>query len=200
MNTTVKRYTLGLVMATPATLGLLFVMQALIANDELPPEEVKPPVRLSFSREVTDVTPEPPEDKVKPPIKPELQPPSPPKPMVEGGGFVVEKVTPNDPTPRFTPRARQYSDGSAVPLMAVSPNYPQRARQRGQEGYVVIEFGITTNGKVVNPTVVDAQPSGVFDRAAIDAIRRYKYKPSVIDGQPVPVTGVLHRITFQLEG
>lgn len=200
MMTTVKRYALGFVLATPATVGLLFLMQSLIANDEQPLAEAEPTVRLSFARDVTDVTPEPRKEKVKQPIKPELEPPAPPRLVEVGGGVTVHKAAPRDPRVGFTPKASRYTDGSAVPLMAVSANYPQRARQRGQEGYVVIEFGISTAGKVVNPTVIEAQPSGVFDRAAIDAINRYKYKPSVVDGEPVPVTGVLHRITFQLEG
>jgi protein TonB len=39
----------------------------------------------------------------------------------------------------------------------------------------------------------------VFDRAALDAVARFKYRPKVIDGTPVPVT-VRHRITFELQG
>jgi len=53
--------------------------------------------------------------------------------------------------------------------------YPHAAVVRGIEGQVVIEFGLSAAGDVQDPRVISAQPTGVFDQAAIDAIRAWKY-------------------------
>ena len=58
---------------------------------------------------------------------------------------------------------------------------------------------MTTNGSVRDPVVVEADPQGIFDRAAISAALKFKYKPRVIDGVPVEVPGVRNKITFALE-
>ena len=48
------------------------------------------------------------------------------------------------------------------------------------------------------PVVIDAKPPGIFNRAAINAALKYKYKPKVINGEPVDVPGVKTRITFEM--
>ncbi len=83
--------------------------------------------------------------------------------------------------------------------MKVAPVYPRRAQTRGIEGWVLLSFTVTESGSVINPLVIDAEPQGVFDRAAMKAVERFKYKPRVVDGKPQIVTGVEHLITFQLD-
>lgn len=60
-------------------------------------------------------------------------------------------------------------------IRARQPAYPQAAFVHGIEGQVVIEFGLSAAGDVLDPRVISAQPAGVFDQAAIDAIRTWKY-------------------------
>ena len=62
------------------------------------------------------------------------------------------------------------------------------------------EYTVTPLGAVSNPVVVEANPPGIFDRAATRAALRYKYKPLIRDGVAVAVEGVRQRITFILEG
>ena len=69
---------------------------------------------------------------------------------------------------------------------------------RGIEGYVILEYTVTRQGTVKDPVVIEAKPQGTFDRAAIKSALRYKYKPRVVDGEPIEVAGVRTRITFQL--
>ncbi len=95
-------------------------------------------------------------------------------------------------------------DGEYIPLVKIQPEYPRRALERGVEGYVVVEFTITSNGSIANPKVVEAmdakgRPTRIFDRAALKAASKLKYKPRVIDGVGVDVPQVLHKFTFQLE-
>ena len=63
-----------------------------------------------------------------------------------------------------------------------------------------LKYVVTEVGSVRDPQVVQSIPQGIFDRAAIRAALRYKYKPLIRDGNAVEVEGVTQRITFVLEG
>ncbi|SFC72565.1 energy transducer TonB [Pseudoalteromonas denitrificans] len=91
-------------------------------------------------------------------------------------------------------------DGEYLPIVKVSPVYPRRALSRGIEGYVIVEFTVTKNGTVIAPVVVNAKPEGLFDRAAMDAVLKFKYKPRVVDGEAVAVAGVQNKISFEISG
>ena len=91
------------------------------------------------------------------------------------------------------------SDGEYLPMYKVKPQYPRRAQQRGIEGWVVVEFTVTETGTVEDPVVSSSDPPGIFDRAAINAALKFKYKPRVVDGKAIRVSGVKNRIIFELE-
>jgi len=65
------------------------------------------------------------------------------------------------------------SDADAVPLVRVSPQYPPGAMLRGVEGWVQVMFTITTAGTVKDAEVVEADPEGYFEKAALNAVSRY---------------------------
>jgi protein TonB len=91
------------------------------------------------------------------------------------------------------------SDADAVPLVRVSPQYPPTAMMRGIEGWVQVQFTITTAGTVKDPKVVEADPDGYFEKAALNAVSRYKYKPKIVDGEPVERPGINLVISFKLK-
>lgn len=97
-------------------------------------------------------------------------------------------------SPRLSP------DGHVLPIVKVAPAYPAAAKADGIEGYVILEFTVDEEGKATNAHVVEAQPKGVFDAAALDAIRYYRYKPAVEQGQAIATPAVRNRITFALRG
>ena len=72
---------------------------------------------------------------------------------------------------------------NVIPLVRIPPRYPRRAANRGIEGWVKIEFTITGQGTVKDAVVVEAQPGNTFNRAALQAIKRWKFKAKVIDGE-----------------
>lgn len=90
------------------------------------------------------------------------------------------------------------SDGEELPLVRVEPIYPQLAAQRGLEGWVQVAFTIGDTGQVVNPMVVASAPPGIFDRAALRAVRKWKYRPKIVDGQAVATPEIQVRLTFEL--
>jgi periplasmic protein TonB len=91
------------------------------------------------------------------------------------------------------------SDSDYIPVLKVAPIYPQRAANRNIEGYVVVEYTISNSGQVINVKVVEAKPKGVFDKSAIEAAKRFKYKPRKVEGKNVAVKGVKNKFTFVLE-
>ncbi len=88
-------------------------------------------------------------------------------------------------------------DGEYLQIVKVAPIYPPRAAQQGIQGYVIVEYTVTVEGTVEDVTVVESS-SPLFDRAAVVAAAKYRYKPKVVDGQPEAVTGVRTKITWEL--
>jgi len=76
----------------------------------------------------------------------------------------------------------------AVLLKGANPNYPTAALRAGQSGWVVVGFTITPEGRTSDVHVVDAQPRHVFDRAAMEAVNRYRFKPAMRGGTAVAST------------
>ena len=86
-----------------------------------------------------------------------------------------------------------------LPIMRVTPVYPSRASRRGIEGWAEVAFTINTNGATENIRVVGEDPPGVFGRATMKAVRKWKYKPQVIDGKVQPRPNVRVMLKFELE-
>jgi protein TonB len=76
-------------------------------------------------------------------------------------------------------------DGEVMPLVRVAPRYPRKAAMRGIEGWVKVEFTILEDGTVSDAKVVDAQPRRIFNREAVRAVLRWKFKPQIVDGKQV---------------
>jgi len=86
-----------------------------------------------------------------------------------------------------------------IPIVKSAPRYPVRAQSRNIEGWVVIEFTITPTGTVIDAKVTDAKPEGTFDRAALNAIVKWKFKPKIENGRPVSQRAV-QRLEFNVDG
>jgi periplasmic protein TonB len=90
-------------------------------------------------------------------------------------------------------------DGEYLPIVKVAPVYPRRAQTRGISGYCIVEYTVTRTGSIRDPRAVDCQPSGVFESASIAAAEKFKYRPRVVDGEPIEVAGVQNMFTYELE-
>ncbi len=95
-------------------------------------------------------------------------------------------------TPAATEADAAPATASAVVLPAESferlevtdPVYPVSALRTRTQGWVQLEFTITPSGTVRDIEVVGAEPRGVFDRSATDALSRWRFKPRLVNGQP----------------
>jgi len=68
------------------------------------------------------------------------------------------------------------------PISTPSPSYPREAYREGTSGEVQVEFTVGTDGSVTSARVVRANPPRVFDREALNAVKRWKFEPV---GSPV---------------
>lgn len=106
---------------------------------------------------------------------------------------VAQQQTPAAPAAQQA----QQETTPAVLTRSVNPRYPTQAQRSRTEGFVVLSFTVTTEGRTSNIKVVDAQPRHMFERAAVDAVERWQFKPATRGGQPVDST-VTNRINFKL--
>ena len=83
-------------------------------------------------------------------------------------------------------------------IEATAPEYPRKAFRDEVEGHVDLELTVGTDGRVEDVAILDAEPRQVFERAAIRAAMRWRYKPPSEDGISVPVKDKV-RLTFKIE-
>jgi protein TonB len=198
----VLRYIFGVALGLVTTVLLFMIMQSVIKSDRNPFTEgfdgkIVDIVRLEEDQEIEVKKRKPP----KPP-PPDEPPPDMPKPDFDQSsvsqGVDIGAVDVNVDL-NVGGVGGFSSDGEYLPIVKVAPVYPRRAQTRGIEGYVLLEFIVTKTGAVANPVVIESSPPGIFDRAAMNAALKFKYKPKVVDGEPIDVAGVRNRITFELQ-
>jgi protein TonB len=71
------------------------------------------------------------------------------------------------------------------PVATPEPVYPPAAFRQGIEGWVEVEYTVGERGTTGDVTVIAAEPRGVFDDAAIAAVASWRYRPRIVNGQPV---------------
>jgi len=89
-------------------------------------------------------------------------------------------------------------DRELDPLYKITPTYPMTAQRRGQSGYIVAEFTVDAFGQVKDIKTLEGENVKAFEKEAHKALSKFRYAPSVIDGQRVKTEGVLHKITFEM--
>lgn len=179
------------------TLVLFTFMARLIGNDiEEPDFEDTPPIDYPIYEPtplVTHVTEKIPE---KPVVEtPPEVPPSSEHSQIDGEIEYTQFI------PHINDGAGFGIKFTGMPLAQVQaqPKYPSIAISRNIEGFVDVKFDITKIGTTKNITVVRAQPEGIFDRAAVNAVKRWRYRPKMEEGKAVAFPGMVQRISFKME-
>ena len=111
-------------------------------------------------------------------------------------------VTPHPaPPPAPAPRGFELHQVDSAPrlLHSVPPDYPFAARSRNIQGSVTVRFLVDESGRVDEPTVLKADPPGVFESSVLKAVRRWRFSPGQRHGKPVP-TWVELPVRFDLSG
>lgn len=196
----IARYITAVAVGGGVTFGLLFIMQLLIATGE---EAVTDAERFRMDEfvrvernEVIETKKQKPEKPPEPEVPPEM--PEPQNSNQFDNSMAVSVTAPSTSVNlNVSGVGFGVSDGEYLPIVKVAPVYPSRALSRGLEGYVIVEFTVTQTGATKDVVVVEST-SSLFERAAVDAAYKFKYKPRVIDGVAVEVPGVRNKITFEI--
>ena len=200
----IVRWAASMAMAVLITFGLFFFMQALIATGEGLDEP------LNVVKIVDSTMPEIELEVIEEIDKPELI-----EEITEVVEEVERQVTISDGPDLNIDRSQvqmdaglelsnasiSATDGDYLPLVAIAPQYPTRAAQRGIQGWCLVSFTVDGLGNVVEETitVVDAEPANIFDRSSERAAARFKFQPRVVDGKGVEVAGVQYLFRYELE-
>lgn len=190
------RYIVSVLLAVVVTLAAFYLMHRLISGTEGDREDMEAPPGIRFGpveieteiREKERQKPEPPPPPDEPPPPPEIDisevrqtrqdMPRMDMPDLNLGVGAGPPVLGNVGMDRS-------AEGDVVPLVRINPQYPRDAALNQIEGYVTIRFTITETGSVRDPRVIESKPPRVFDREAIRAILRWKFKPRVVNGTAV---------------
>ena len=206
MPQTLSRLIIAILLSAVVTLGLFFLMQSLIQSGGSALTDAPKGSVLDFVRVKKEEAAQKKDRKPKKPPKPKEPPPDMAPPQMDApspenatsgmdfGADVAADISLDGGL------ALESGDGEFLPIVRVSAVYPRRALQRGIEGYVDVEFTVTKLGSVANPQVIQASPEGIFDQSALDATLKYKYKPRVVNGEPMEVSGVEVRVKFEIGG
>lgn len=211
------RLAVGLFFALLINLGLFTMMHLMTSSDRIERNAIEEVQLLDFVRVKKDTVTEikerqlpekpklpektPPPPKMVPPTQqvkapaPKMAAPNIKVPLNIAGGPYLGEFSAAPSNPVAPAAVADYAQ--VTPLVRIPPRYPRNASRRGIEGVVKVAFTISKEGRVVNPHVLTANPAGVFDKAAIKAIKKWKFNPKIVDGQAVEQTAA-QEITFRL--
>jgi periplasmic protein TonB len=189
------------------TFALFVIMAELIAGGAKSQDDQRENI-------IVEINTTPPESKAQqrnrvppPPPPPPKQPPKPQTPEPEpdisdsaGLSIRMPSVDVGGASAGLSGPGALVRDGDATPIVRIEPKFPTKAARDGIEGWVKLSFEINELGGVENVEVIDAQPKRVFDREAKKALRKWKYKPKMVDGKPQRQTGLSVQLDFTMGG
>jgi protein TonB len=205
------RYLSAFSTALFVTISLFYLMQYLISGKHSPlavnqSGDTFDIIRLNRTEEIVTKQrqlPEPPKEPVAPTKFPELAKDTnnpqiiPPKvnlpvpgiPSMQLQRSLLSGVSAEVTTPQ--------ENSEVTALLRVEPDYPRKAAIKGVEGWVKLRFTVLEDGSVTNVIVIDSKPRRVFEKSAIRAIKRWKFKPRIVNGKAVKQTAI-QVIAFEL--
>ncbi len=194
--------TRSMIAAVPAALvagTLLLFMHLLIKSNMSKPEETEDFKIPDIVMPERDISTEYDTRKPDKPDEPEEPPPEFPEPEFENPDISVDFQIGDigGGKPNIGAIGGFSSDGDYLPIVKSAAAYPKSALARGLEGYCTVEYTVTTSGETKDVKVVDC-PQKIFARPSVKAAGKFKYKPKVVDGEPIEVPGVRNRFTFQM--
>lgn len=151
-------------------------------KERKPPPEPEPPKKPPPPKKITVSDPDRPQQNI-----PQVNMPKISLGAAGGDGPYLGNWSAGDPA----------AEGDVIPIVRIEPQFPREALLEGISGYVVVEFTIEADGSVSDPKVVESEPRRMFDRNAVRAIYKWKFKPRIIDGKPV-ARRATQRLEFNL--
>jgi len=91
------------------------------------------------------------------------------------------------------------TDGEAIPWVVIQPQYPRKAAMDGVEGFVTLEFTVQPDGSPKDVRILNSKPRRMFDRSAMRAVYKWKFKPRIEDGVAIEQPNMRYTMEFKLE-
>jgi len=88
----------------------------------------------------------------------------------------------------------------AKPVVRTAPKYPSSEFRNGRQGWVELNYVVTEEGKVIEPVVEASSGSYAFERAAVNTVKRWRYEPALLNGEPIQQCKTAVRISFAIDG
>ena len=196
------RLSMAAISGLGASFLILLIMKTLIASDHPARLDMNKRIPLPEFVRIPDPYEPPPSREVPKPDRMQDPPPIPDLPE-------LERVSPDllattGPGSTMTPAGQPEFEAplinsELISIVDAQPVYPQRAISRNIEGYVVVEFTVTRSGSTADHRILEAYPENVFDRSALRAASKSRFKPKLVDGKEVAVSGIVKKYTFRLE-
>lgn len=183
----------------------LFAFMSFLVNlggERLEKSDKSEPIVINPDREDTK-TNQTKRFKPKPPPPPDAPPPPSavePESTESNAGmdFNIGPVTVSGVSAGMDGPGTMMQDGDATPVVRIDPRYPIKAARDGKEGYVILSFTINEIGGVDDVKVIEAKPKRLFDKEARRALKRWKYRPKMVDGKAQKVPNMQVRLDFNL--
>jgi periplasmic protein TonB len=83
-------------------------------------------------------------------------------------------------------------------IVRIAPKYPISAARDGVEGYVKMVFDVNKVGQTTNINAIESAPADVFVKEAINALAKWKYKPSLVNGVVMTTSCLTVQLDFKL--
>ncbi|AZQ09961.1 MULTISPECIES: energy transducer TonB [Shewanella] len=200
------RALVSIIIGALVTFGLFWFMAALVGggatrhdnSTESPVIEITMDRQDAKAQNKPRVVPKPPPPPEQPP-KPDTTPPDTSTNIDGGLTFNMGGLEAGGASTGFKLGNMMTRDGDATPIVRIEPQYPIAAARDGKEGWVQLRFTINEIGGVDDVEVIAAEPKRVFDKEAIRALKKWKYKPKVVDGQAQKQTGMTVQLDFKLD-
>ncbi len=197
------RFGTSILVASAITFGLFYLMHLLITNENVELSEDKSTRIIDMIRvkkdEVIERIDRKPEKPPEPEEPPEIDLPQTASLKPTGEGINLSMAGVDTDVNLGAMGFGAPTDGDYLPIVRIEPQYPRRAQERGIEGETVVEFTVTRLGTVEDCVVIQAEPKGYFERESCKAAEKFKYKPKVVNGEPIDVTGVQTMFTFNMD-
>jgi protein TonB len=199
------RLIVSLLVGGAVTFGLFVIMAMLIANSGRPPEKPGPSpvidiVMPNQDSNLNQIQRTPPPPPPPPPEPPKLEPAEPDNADADADinlGDIDLGI--EGPNIEISGPGAMRADGEATPIVRIDPKYPVQAARDGREGWVKLSFTINEAGGVEDVKVMEAEPRRIFDREAVRALKKWKYKPRIENGKPVKQFNQKVQLDFTLE-
>ena len=196
----IARFTSALTSSSLVTLALLLAMQALIRLQPGAQTAAAPGIPANWIR---IPRPEPPPESREWAVDKDVLvaslPPPAGRPEAAGDALGLPPVTHPDSGPFATrPDRIGDPDGPLISIVRVQPVYPPVAEQRGLEGWVDVRFDVLPSGVATNIEVI-ASSHRLFEKAAVDAAARFRFKAPVVSGVPQTAQGIEYRFRFTID-